>query len=132
MTNEQHEYDQVRDYSYEEVQAAIQEDDWRELSKAVIGVSMYASDSQYAEGLCISLAMHRNSKVRGNAVLGFGHLARRFGQLKASRAKGIIESALQDDSEYVRGQAWAAAEDVTHFLGWEIAGFDEEGYGLNS
>ena len=123
--SEQHKYDQIRDYSCEEVQAAIQEDDWWELSKAVIGVSMYASDLDYAEGLCIRLAAHEHFNVRGNAVLGFGHLARRFGELNASDAKGIIESALQDDSEYVRGQAWAAAEDVTQFLGWGIAGFDE-------
>ncbi len=78
---EQHGYEQIRDYSCDEVKTAIQKDDWRELSKVVIGVSMYASDLHYAEGLCVRMAAHENFNVRGNAVLGFGHLARRFKQL---------------------------------------------------
>ena len=122
MAGEHLEYEQIPDYSPEEVAAAIEKDDWRELSRVVISVSMYASDPHYAEGLCVRLATHENFNVRGNAVLGFGHLARRFGQLNASRVKPIIESALEDDSEYVRGQAMAAVEDVNLFLGWEISG----------
>jgi hypothetical protein len=38
--------------------------------------------------------------------------------------KPIIEAALKGPSDYVRGQARAAAEDVTHFLSWQVTGFD--------
>jgi hypothetical protein len=60
--------------------------------------------------------------VRGNAVLGFGHLARRFRRLDEGVVRPIIENALLDADPYVRGQADAAADDVAHFLGWKVKG----------
>lgn len=125
--NEQHSHEEIREYSPAEVLAVIKRGDVEQLSRAVVGVALHVSDSNYAEDLCVRLAVHDNSNVRGNAILGLGHLARRFGQLNIAQVKPIIESFLSDQSEYVRGQTWAAADDITHFLGWDIVGFDEEG-----
>jgi hypothetical protein len=32
----------------------------------------------------------------------------------------VVQAALRDPHEYVRGQAEAAADDLAHFLGWTL------------
>jgi hypothetical protein len=117
-------YEEIRDYESEEVQDALSRDVPAELLRIVIGVALNHEDFHFGQSLCIRLAYHEHFNVRGNAVLGFGHLARRFRQLDEAHVRPIIEGALADSSEYVRGQAWAAADDIAHFLKWKIAGFD--------
>jgi len=109
--------------SIDEMKAAIDRNDPNELPTAVIGVALYHDDPVFAQDVCVELATHEHDLVRGNAVLGFGHIARRCGSLDEGAVRPIIESALNDRSDYVRGQAWAAAEDVCHFLGWNVSGF---------
>ena len=95
------------------------------MREASLVASLLFKELTIAESLCRELFDHEDEQVRGNAVLGFGHLARRFGKLDKKTALPLIESALVDSSDYVRGQAWAAAEDVGHFLGWKPEGFVE-------
>ena len=90
-----------------------------ELSRAVVAVGLHAADSSLAQAVCLRLSGHPDDKVRGNALLSLGHLARRFGALDES-AKRVVESGLSDPSGFVRGQADAAADDLEHFLGWRI------------
>jgi hypothetical protein len=110
--------------STEEVWAVLSRDDAEELRTAVIGVALHHEDNAFAENVCITLAAHRDEVVRGNALLGFGHLARRFRSLTEATVLPILQSSLSDPSDYVRGQAWAASDDATFFMGWEILGFD--------
>jgi hypothetical protein len=49
-----------------------------ELSSVPLAVSMHSTDTDWAQGVCVRLASQPHFNVRGNAVLGFGHLARRF------------------------------------------------------
>jgi hypothetical protein len=104
-----------------DVEAAISRDDAAYLLEAVIAVSMNSPDCEWAQRVCVRLSRHPHFNVRGNAVLGFGHLARRFGRLDEATVKPIIESTLHDESDYVRGQAVSAADDVRRYLGWQIA-----------
>ena len=53
-------------------------------------------------------------------MLGFGHLARRFGRLDARRVKRLVDTGLYDGSDYVREQARSAAEDLITLLAWEF------------
>jgi hypothetical protein len=106
----------------DEAEAAIARDDPAELYVVPISVSMYHEDLEWSQGVCIRLSTHRDATVRGNAVLGFGHLARRFRKLDTDVVLPIIENALQDDDPHVRGQAHAAADDLAHFLGWIVKG----------
>jgi hypothetical protein len=76
--------------------------------------------SRARDDICLQLSHHADSTVRGNAVLGFGHLARRFGAMDP-RACPVVEKALLDDDRYVRGQAVAVADDLRQFLGWSFA-----------
>jgi len=64
------------------------------------------------------LATHPDATVRGNAILGFGHLARRFRRLDRQTVEPLVTAALSDQSEFVRGQAEAASDDIGFFLKW--------------
>lgn len=107
-----------------DVEAALARDQADELLHVPIAVSLDPPDCAWAQEVCIRLAAHPDPNVRGNAVLGFGHLARTCGALDESRVPSILASALRDPDPYVRGQADAAAGDVTHFLRWHIEGWD--------
>jgi HEAT repeat protein len=84
---------------------------------AALGAALYGDDPACAGALALRLAADPDEVVRGNALLAFGHLARRFGRLDLARARPVIAAALGDPSAYVRGQAESAADDVAHFLG---------------
>ena len=118
MSAEDRKYQEVRPFSDIEVLEALNRDVAQELSVVVIGVSMYHPNLNTASTLCTRLANHKDPTVRGNAILGFGHLARRFQMLDEATIKPIIESGLVDPFEYVRGQAWTAVDDLEHFLNW--------------
>jgi hypothetical protein len=95
---------------------ALRRDDTHALQSMVIGVAMLHEDADYAQDLCNRLSTHSDEGVRGNAVLGLGHIARRFRHLYPPLID-VIAAALNDPSEYVRGHASSAADDVFVFLG---------------
>jgi hypothetical protein len=101
-------------------EAALERDDPVELMDWILELAIESGDRELAENCCARLARHRNAMVRGNAMLGFGHLARRFGRLDPHRIKRLVDTALHDGSEYVREQARSAAEDLRTFLAWEF------------
>ncbi len=116
-------YQDPGSYLYRKVLEAIAANDPETLSRMVVAVSMHDDDYVFARSICRQLVANENATVRGNTILGLGHLARRFRRLDATD-QGIIENGLRDPDNHVRGQAWAAAEDVSHFLGWKVTGFD--------
>lgn len=99
--------------------AARAENRISELPHILVAVSLHEESLEWAQNYCLSLAAHSNEFVRGNAILGFGHLARRFGVL-TEEAKPIIQAALADSSAFVQGQAVASADDAGQFLGWQL------------
>lgn len=80
-----------------------------------------SSHPGYAERVCRRLARHPDPTVRGNALLGFGHLARTVGVMeRPEEVRALVCAGLADASDYVRGQAEAATMDLRHFLKWRI------------
>jgi len=114
-------YEPIPQMSVGDIEAAIDRNEPEELLVAVLSAALHGSELEWAERVCAKLAAHEHFNVRGNAILGFGHLARIHGQLSRTLALPIIEAGLQDAHEYVRGQAEAAADDVEHLLGWSIS-----------
>jgi len=112
-------YEAIDPISREDMAAALARDDPDELLRAVLAVALHAEELEWAFSICLRLASHQHFNVRGNAILGFGHLARRFGRLDPV-AQDVIEAGLGDSDPYVRGQAGDAADDAQHFLRWKI------------
>jgi hypothetical protein len=98
----------------------LERDDPVELMDWILEFSAESDDRELAENCCVRLARHRNAMVRGSAMLGLGHLARRFGRLDPHRVKRLVDTGLYDGSDYVREQARSAAEDMKTFLAWEF------------
>ena len=113
-------YKPIPEMTRAEIEDAVEADNPDELYIAVLAAALYSQDLEWAQSICLALSSHPHWNVRGNAVLGFGHLARLHGSLNEERIKPVIESALTDSEEYVRGQAYAAMEDVEQYLEWEV------------
>lgn len=111
--------------SLSEITAALARNDPAELLHIPIALSMDPPEEQhpgYAESICLQLATHAHPHVRGNALLGFGHLARTAGMIRAAdEVRALVEAGLADPDPFVSGQADAAASDLEHFLGWSLS-----------
>jgi len=112
-------YEPIGPMSREDVDTAIARGEPEELMRVVLAVALHSEDSSWASAVCLQMARHEHFNVRGNAILGLGHLARRFGRLDPV-ARWVIEDGLRDINDYVRGQAESAADDAQHFLRWKI------------
>ena len=113
-------YEAIKEYSRDEIENAISKDDPNELLYAVLSVALYSEDSGYAEKICVQLSNHTHFNVRGNAILGFSHIARIHDKLNEKLVKPIIIKALKDENKYVRGHADCAKDDIKQFLGWKF------------
>lgn len=113
-------YEAIEEFSPAEIEAAIEQDDIDKLIYAVLSAALYADDSEWAENVCLRLANHEHFNVRGNAILGFAHIARIHRRLNKEKVRPVIVAALNDENEYVRGQAECTAADVNFFLKWRI------------
>jgi len=106
------------------ITAALARNDREELLLLPISLSMdppEETDPGLAEAVCLQLASHADPTVRGNAILGFGHLARTVGAFRdAPAVRAAVSAALADPDAYISGQAHAAADDLAHFLKWRI------------
>ncbi|WP_147263751.1 hypothetical protein [Roseimicrobium gellanilyticum] len=119
MTNR---YIESRNVAREDLESAVASNDIKLLREYLVSAALVGEDLPFLEQVCLNLSAHLDEEVRGNAILGLGHLARRARSLD-SKARTIIENGLQDSSSYVRGHAWSAADDVIHFLGWQVVGY---------
>ena len=113
-------YEVIAQRSKAEIESAISINDPEELLYAVLSAALYADDREWAEGICLRLSNHEHFNVRGNAILGLGHIARIHGVLNELKAKPVIEAALMDQNAYVKGHANEAASDVEFFLKWKV------------
>lgn len=91
----------------------------------VVGMNADACEPGWAEKICLQLASHPHFNVRGNAVLGLGHIARTCRALSLELAVPVIAVALRDPHDFVRGHAFTAAEDLNTYLGVKVPGFAE-------
>ncbi len=99
---------------------ALERDDSIELQRLAREVALDCEEREWAETGLARLAKHHNANVRGDALAGFGHLARRFGILDRNRVQRLIETGLHARHEYLREQAESAAADVETFLSWHL------------
>lgn len=98
----------------EQVEAALETEEPEELLGVIIDIALAAEDAAWAEDCLFRLASHPDTNVRGNALMGFAHLAERFGGVDRERLEPVLETGLRDDKHYVREQAQACLDE----LGW--------------
>ena len=91
--------------------------DYAHAREAILYLALNSPKLESVECFLAKAASSPDDLVRGLAVLGFGHLARRVGLNDRSAAESIVRRALLDKSEYVRGHAVSAQEDINQFLG---------------
>jgi hypothetical protein len=113
-------YREIPKLTIAEINTALDRNNPEEMLEVVISAAIYCEDRSFAEDLCVRLSSHPHFNVRGNAILGFAHIARIDERLDEATIKPIIQLALLDEHEFVRGQANAAKDDVEHYLGWRF------------
>jgi len=109
-------YEPIREVSQDDAELSIARNNPDELAGVLLSVALNSDELSWAESFCLSLSGHTNELVRGNAILGLGHLARRFGRLDSPASKSAVAQALTDNSVYVRDQADSAHDDLEQFL----------------
>ncbi len=105
-----------------EVMNALQRNDVAELRLVAITLALSDLDFHFIQSVCIRLCSSENDKVRGNALISLGHLARRYRILDEQTVKPVVEKGLLDVSDYVRECAKSAADEIHQFLHWTIQG----------
>ena len=114
-------FGEIAPASISDAWSALESENYELLPELVIAVALHESDLTAATQLLLRAAQVPNPHVRGNAILGFGHLARRFRVLDRSSIEPLVAAGLGETNDYVRGQSHAAADDLNHFLGWQLA-----------
>ena len=115
-------FQDLASFTSADVDAAITRNDPDELQLVSITIALSSSESALAQEVCLKLSTHEHHKVRGNAVMSLGYLARRFRSLDEDKVRPIVESALHDQDEYVKMLAKSAADEIHQFLHWHMAG----------
>ena len=113
-------YEPIEPISLAAAESALSGEHPERLGHAVIAVGLHSADLGSAVRFLLRAAAHANPIVRGNVLISFGHLARRFGELNERSVKPLIDSGLADADAYVRSHAHSAADDLEHFLGWRF------------
>jgi len=105
-----------------DVNAALLRNNPEELQFVSLTLALSDLGFNFTQAVCIRLCSSDHSKVRGNALVSLGHLARRVRHLEERAVRPIIEAALRDADEYVRISAKSAADEIYQFLHWQISG----------
>ena len=113
-------YESIPAFNRQSIEQALERNDPDELLIIVLSAALHGDDPSFVESVCVLLAEHRHFNVRGNALLGFAHLARIHRSLNEEVVKPLILNRLQDEHEYVRQHAADARDDIEHFLGWRF------------
>lgn len=105
-------------WTIESIDQILDSGDIAHLHEVPIAVSLNPPDCGWALKVCTELAQHRDPTIRGNAVLGFGYLARTCPDVALDDVVATrLDAALDDTDSYVAGQALSAHEDIIQFRG---------------
>jgi hypothetical protein len=105
-----------------DLEAAIDRNDPDELVLVPITAALLAEDPIPVIDACVRLSRHAVPRIRANAIVSLGHLARRFRSLDEQQVRPVIEAGLRDDDEVTRSSAQSAADEIHQFLHWTFPG----------
>jgi hypothetical protein len=109
-------------WTTDDVETVIARGEPHELLYVPIVASLNAADCPpgWAENICVRLAAHSDPQVRGNALMGFGHIARTCGTLDMVVVGPLLAAGRADPDPHVKGQADEACGDIRVFMGVEV------------
>src|SRR5262249_40216742 len=113
-------YEPIGPMSHDDAERAAASADTEVILRAVLSVALHGEELAWAETYCERFARHPDPGIRGSALLGFAHLARRFREWDAARVQPLLQVGLADPDAWVRGQSESAADDTEFFLGWRL------------
>lgn len=86
------------------------------ISQTIVGLALHDSEGEWVESQCWRLAEHSDPSVRGTAGLCLGHLARRFGCVRA-RSWEVVRRLCDDPA--VDNRPCDGLDDLRVFAGPE-------------
>jgi uncharacterized protein (DUF111 family) len=118
----QQRFQDLETFTSRDIEEAIDRNAPDEIALVPLTVAMLSEDGAAAMRVCVRLARHEDPRVRANALISLGHLARRFRSLDEAVVKPLVEEGLRDADDAVRILAKSAADEIHQFLHWTIAG----------
>lgn len=91
-----------------------------EKAELAIALGFDCTDYGFAQLMCIELLKEDNEIIRGNAVIGLAHIARRFKKLDKRIVKPYLLRELRENVE-CRDLIVEAIDDINMYLKWNIA-----------
>lgn len=111
-------YEQPESLTRAQLEALANSGDTEALASALVSIALNECEGAWATSFCLRFVEDSAEDVRGSALLGLGHLARRFRAFDdATAVAQALRKGLQDSSAWVRGQADAASDDFEQFVG---------------
>jgi len=99
-------------WTKEDVEEVLNRGDPEELLYVPVVITMFCADCEWAAHICAKLASHADALVRGNALLGFGYLAKWCTHVFPQDSIGLVLNGLTDSEDWVRKQASIAVEEI--------------------
>ena len=110
------------EYSDSEVWELIKNNDEEALITLPIKLGFCHENWNFIQMVSIKLSDHPNETIRGNSFFGLQYAAMNHRKLEKNIVKPILLRGLKDESEWVRGKAEFAIEDINHYMNWNIGG----------
>ena len=110
----------TNEFSDSDVLKAIKSDDMEALKLLPIKLGLNHENWRFVQDISVKLAEHPNEDVRGNSFRGLAYTAMNLNKLEKNIVKPILLRGLKDESDWVRGCAQEALDDINHYMGWKI------------
>ena len=90
-----------------------------EIAELAIAIGFDCPDFGFAQSMCIQLLQTEDEVIRGNAVIGLAHIARRFRKLDKRVVKPYLLRELRENVK-CRDLIADAINDINLYLKWNI------------
>jgi hypothetical protein len=111
-------YEEIPEFDRQNVLLELSSEDQDRIIMALLSAIMNGEDFEFSLELINKYEKHENEYVRGCAVECLGHLSRLYSvKLDERMWRRIINSGKEDTSEWVRGKANGAIDDIELFEG---------------
>jgi hypothetical protein len=115
MANNKLTYEEPKPIGRDDALRLLQSDDIDAAEKALLSVALFEPDVEFATRVVFTCARRHEPAMRGTALLCIGHLSRLYRRLPEQPSVELVRAGLHDPSEYVRGQAENALDDLLVF-----------------